>query len=80
MEQILDGFIILMSLISVIFGALLIFRPARVIAFQIKFYEFINWRIEPVSMQKELRNTRIMGGLLTAISLISIIYVFIKKF
>ena len=49
-------------------GACLRF-PQRVIAFQQAFYLRINWRMEPVSMAKEIRNTRLMGLALVAFGL-----------
>ena len=42
-------------------GLFLFLKPSLAIELQKKFYEKINWRIEPVSMPKEIRNTRIMG-------------------
>ena len=42
-------------------GAACVKFPERVIAFQQAFYLRINWRMEPVSMAKEIRNTRWMG-------------------
>lgn len=46
---------------SLIFGLFLLFKPGSAIELQRRFYEKINWRIEPVSMAKEIRNTKIMG-------------------
>lgn len=69
-----------MSLISAIIGAFLVLRPDLAINLQIKFYELINWRIKPISMPKELRNTRIMGCFLIAASLVAIIYILLQKF
>ncbi|MFQ5952398.1 MAG: hypothetical protein ACE5JK_03230 [Candidatus Omnitrophota bacterium] len=68
------------SIIVVIFGCFLFFRPKLVIELQIKFYEKINWRIEPLSMQKEIRNTRIMGLFVIAMMLVIVIYAFIQAF
>lgn len=53
--------LILFSVIAFSIGALLILRPALAIEIQRRFYEKINWRIEPISMQKEIHNTRLMG-------------------
>jgi hypothetical protein len=36
-------------------------RPAAAIEFQRRFYLKINWRMEPVSMEKELLATKLMG-------------------
>lgn len=46
------------------FGLFLMLRPRDAIEMQRRFYEKINWRIEPISMSREIRNTRIMGLLL----------------
>ena len=58
--------------IIVVAGLFLFLRPAHAIELQRRFYEKINWRIEPISMQKELRNTKIMGiGLIVMTILIT---------
>lgn len=58
------GYNIIFTLISAVIFAIGVFiflKPASAIKLQIKFYEKINWRIEPVNMRKEVRNTRLMG-------------------
>ena len=45
-------------------------NPDLAIKIQKKFYELINWHITPISMRKEIRNTRILGGSLLFISFI----------
>ena len=60
-------------------GVFLIFKPSSAISFQKKFYEMINWRIEPISMAKELRNTRIMGAFLLVLDLFTVFYLLIKS-
>ncbi len=42
-------------------GFLFLAVPRKVIEFQIAFYRKINWIMEPVSWEREIRNTRIMG-------------------
>jgi len=61
MKILLLSFLVPISAGSVIVGLFLFIKPSLVIELQKKFYEKINWRIEPVSMPKEIRNTRIMG-------------------
>jgi len=56
-------------LVAVILGLFLFFKPSQTIALQIKFYEMINWRMEPISMSKEIRNTKFMGLLLTGVAM-----------
>ncbi|HOW36409.1 MAG TPA: hypothetical protein PL155_08370 [Candidatus Omnitrophota bacterium] len=53
--------LIIVTLFCLGVGAFISLRPSRVIELQKKFYEKINWRIEPISMAKEIRNTRLMG-------------------
>jgi hypothetical protein len=48
-------------------------NPSLAIELQKRFYEKINWRIEPVSMEKEIRNTRFMGLLLIIATITTII-------
>ena len=36
-------------------------RGAGAFEIQRRFYARINWRIEPISFEKEMRNTRLMG-------------------
>jgi hypothetical protein len=70
--------LILIWLASIIIGLFLFFRPALAIEIQRKFYEKINWRIEPISMPKEIRNTKLMGLFLVAIAILTIIYALIN--
>jgi hypothetical protein len=56
--------IILIAAVSSCLGFFLIYAPAKAIDIQKKFYAMINWRIEPIDIPKEIRNTRIMGGFL----------------
>jgi hypothetical protein len=71
--------LILIPVISIIIGLFLFLRPAQAIELQRKFYEKINWRIEPILAQKEIRNTKIMGLFLIAISLLAACcYIFLK--
>ncbi len=52
---------ILLLMLSAGVGLFIFFKPALTIEIQKRFYALINWRIEPISMPKELRNTKIMG-------------------
>jgi hypothetical protein len=69
---------ILFSIFGIAVGLFVFFKPRLTIEIQRRFYEKINWRIEPISMQKEIRNTKIMGILLFALTIIILILVFIK--
>ena len=61
--------------ITIIAGALVAWNPRKVIDVQIAFYRLINWKMEPVSMEKEIRNTRIMGTILIVAGIFTSIYV-----
>ncbi|MFA5117865.1 MAG: hypothetical protein WC695_03320 [Candidatus Omnitrophota bacterium] len=45
-------------------GYFLFLKPQAALGLQKRFYEMINWRIEPIDLNKEIRNTRSMGLLL----------------
>ncbi|UCC95414.1 MAG: hypothetical protein JSW40_01350 [Candidatus Omnitrophota bacterium] len=60
------------SCVSFAIGMFIFLRPALAIEIQRKFYEKINWKIEPVSMTKEIRNTKIMGLLLVIIAIFTV--------
>jgi len=61
---------------SLVLGTFLAARPRRAIERQIEVYRSINWKMEPISWDKEIRNTRLMGavalfcGVLTFILLV----------
>ena len=60
---------IVLAFVSLGIGFLCIKNPAGVIRFQQIFYEHINWRLEPISLKKEIRNTRVMGFFLILVAL-----------
>lgn len=64
---------ILISVVGIIIGLFVFFKPGLTIEIQRKFYEKINWRIEPISMQKEIRNTKIMGIFLVVVAIVTMI-------
>jgi hypothetical protein len=66
-------------LLGMITGLFLIFKPDSAISIQKKFYEMINWRIEPISMSRELRNTRIMGAFLIILDLLAVFYTLTRQ-
>ena len=68
---------VLIPAVGILIGLFIFLKPALAIELQKKFYEKLNWRIEPVSMEKELRHTKIMGLFLIVISLLISIYVLI---
>jgi len=71
-------FQILIILISLSVGIFVYLNPSKVIDIQKKFYILINWRIEPISMPKEILSTRIMGATLVFLAVSAIIYILFK--
>ena len=67
--------LIIVSVICVSIGVFLFFKPGTTIDLQKRFYEKINWRIEPISMEKEIRNTKIMGLFLVGVTLLIVLCV-----
>jgi len=65
-------------IIAIIFGIFLALQPKRAIDIQIAFYRLINWKMQPVSMEKEIRNTRIMGLFVIICGIISLIFIIIS--
>ena len=49
------------SVVSVLFGIFIYRAPLKAFDIQKRFYRLINWSIEPISLQKEVRNTKLMG-------------------
>lgn len=70
--------LMLLPAVGIVIGLILTRSPGLCIEFQKKAYALINWRIEPISMERELNNTRLMGFILTSISLIGFIFVLFK--
>lgn len=60
----------MVSVFSLGIGVFLIIKPDLAIEIQRIFYEKINWRMEPISMEKEIRNTKIMGAFLIVIVIV----------
>lgn len=60
---------ILTTILASVNGLVCFINPSLAIKIQQRFYEKINWRIEPINLKKELRNTRIMGVMSLALAL-----------
>ena len=60
-------------------GIFLFIKPVEAIEIQRKFYARINWKIEPISMEREIRNTRFMGLALTLFLLAALIFILANK-
>lgn len=65
------------AVIATIFGALVAWKPKKTIDMQIALYRPFNWKIEPISMEKEIRNTRIMGLAVLTLGIIALVYILV---
>jgi len=66
------------AVIASAFGALLAWKPKKIIDMQIAIYRPFNWKIEPISMEKEIKNTRIMGLAVFVLGILSLGYILLK--
>ncbi|MDD5431725.1 MAG: hypothetical protein PHO70_01890 [Candidatus Omnitrophica bacterium] len=66
--------LILSAVMPLILGVFLVAKPSLAIELQRRFYALINWRIEPISMKKEIRNTRLMGFLLFVVLIAAVLF------
>jgi uncharacterized membrane protein len=67
-----------LSALSFLLGIILIFKPELAIEIQRRFYAKINWRFEPISMPKEIRNTRIMGIILIGAAIAAVVFLILN--
>jgi len=66
------------AVIAIAFGGLVAWKPKKIIDIQIALYRPFNWKIEPISMEKEIRNTRIMGLVVLVLGILSLGYILLK--
>ncbi len=66
------------AVIAIAFGALVAWKPKKVIEIQIAIYRPFNWKIEPISMEKEIRNTRIMGMVVLVLATLSLGFILLS--
>jgi len=71
---------IIFSCFILLVAFLLIIKPSLAIEIQRRFYEKINWKIEPISMRKELRNTQLMGWFLVILWALALLYIVRKTY
>ena len=64
--------LIAFATVGVIFGLLMILKPASIINLHIKTAAKSNWRTEPISMEKELKNMKFRGVILIALCILAI--------
>jgi len=72
-NQLMELFIVqtCFSYLAIMIGLRLMLRPESLVSFQIVFYRVCNWNMQPISMEKELRNMRATGYLMVVISIFS---------
>ncbi|MDD5019121.1 MAG: hypothetical protein PHH75_01085 [Candidatus Omnitrophica bacterium] len=68
------------SALSFLVGFFIYLKPRKAISIQVAFYRKINWRMEPVSMEKEVRNTKVMGLFLLVVATASLITILLKDY
>ena len=66
---------IIFAVAGIAFGLFMIYNADLIIKIQIKSSAKANWRVEPISREKELKNTKIRGINLIAICILAIIYI-----
>lgn len=71
--------LILFSLFGIVIGFFLASNPQLAIELQRRFYARINWRIEPISMSKEIRNTRLMGVFLILLCIATLVFLLTNR-
>lgn len=60
----------LIGVLSLIQGFLALLAPKRCIEVFQTWCRYLNWEVSPIRWDKELRNTRILGGLLTLLGIL----------
>lgn len=58
---------ILLCALGITIGLFVFLKPELTIKIQTRFYEKINWRMEPISLPKEIKSTKLMGFFLFAV-------------
>ena len=66
------------AVIVIVFGALVAWKPKKVIDIQTAIYRPFNWKLEPINMEKEIKNTRIMGLVVMILGIVGLVYIVIR--
>ena len=64
--------------VAIIFGTVIAWKPRKAIDIQAALYRPFNWKLEPISMEKAIRNMRIMGMTVLILGIISLVYTLVK--
>ena len=65
------------AVVAILLGAALAWKPRKVIDLQIAAYRPFNWKPEPISMEKEIRNTRLMGLAVLVLGVVTLVYILV---
>ena len=52
---------VIIGISALLFGLVLILKPKECIQMQQNFYKKINWKMEPIDYEREVKNTRLLG-------------------
>jgi len=69
---------ICVAFLSFACGIFVYMYPEKIIEIHKRFYALINWRMEPISIPKEIRNTKWMGLFLISVTLIACAYYWLQ--
>ena len=67
-----------MASLAIVIGALVAWKPKKTIEIQIAMYRPFNWRLEPISMEKEITNTRGMGMVALVMGIAAMVYIVVS--
>lgn len=73
-------FAVIVAIVSFIFGIVALLRPNSVIKFQQRFCERINWRVEPISWEIEIKSTKRFGRILILVSVSILALIIFRRF
>jgi len=76
--MIILGIEILIAIFALANGIVCLRNPQAAIHIQQRFYAKINWKLEPIDLAKELRNTRIMGAISILLSIFLTLVLLLK--
>jgi hypothetical protein len=62
-------------LLGIVVGLFVFFYPVSVMRMQVKFYEKINLRVEPISLKKEFMRIKYTGLYLVILCLLTSVYI-----
>ena len=71
---------IAVMVIGMALGILFMWQPRKVIDIEIAIYRPFNWKVEPISMEKEIRNVRTMGLAVFILALASLALIYYNRF